>query len=309
MSLHQVIAWICLSHLVIFSCVLLFRKNNSKANRVLAFFMLTFAYGHFNHLLIFYRIADKVWLLNEQVFTAIFLIGPLYLSYVSYMTGITINWKKNLYWHILPVFFLLPYIGSFFFDSPAEKKEFYEQSLITQPFSNTLLLALGTIQVSIYVLWSLKLLKKYNTRIKQEFLYSRVLNLAWLYSLSILLLLICVVIAPVMIFFSDSDAFVLFTFMPIITTLLYLFIFYKSVTSVDLKTEQELIRQHELEKINNDIKNRDIDKSIKRIISLSDNMEEETNVSSDNQKQILMCARELDRNLHKFISELKETDN
>src|SRR5690606_38811324 len=221
------------------------------------------------------RIADKVWLLNEQVFTAIFLIGPLYLSYVSYMTGITINWKKNLYWHILPVFFLLPYIGSFFFDSPAEKKEFYEQSLITQPFSNTLLLALGTIQVSIYVLWSLKLLKKYNTRIKQEFLYSRVLNLAWLYSLSILLLLICVVIAPVMIFFSDSDAFVLFTFMPIITTLLYLFIFYKSVTSVDLKTEQELIRQHELEKINNDIKNRDIDKSIKRIISLSDNMEEE----------------------------------
>lgn len=309
MSLHQGIAWICLIHLVIFSCVLLLKKDNGKANRVLAFFMLAFAYGHFNHLLVFYHVADKVWLLNEQVFTAIFLIGPLYLCYVSYMTGIQVNWKKHLHWHILPAFPLLIYLVSFFFDSPAERKEFYEQSLIAQPFSNTLLTALGAIQVSIYVLWSLKLLKKYNNHIKQKMLYSKAMSLSWLYSFSVVLLLICFVIAPVMIFLSDSDAFVLFTFMPIITTLLYLFIFCKSVTSADLETEKELIRKYELEKINNDIRNTDINGSIKKIISLSGNIQEKGNKAAENQEQILISAKELDKNLHKFISELKERGN
>src|SRR5690606_10791332 len=113
--------------------------------------------------------------------------GPLYLYYTSLMTGIPVNWKKHLWLHILPFLAPLAYVVSFAFKTPEEVVTYYQKALLIQPMDATIVLAVVTLQSTVYWLWSVDLLRKYNERLKNK-TYRDVMSLQWLYILTILLL-------------------------------------------------------------------------------------------------------------------------
>src|ERR1035437_3117757 len=105
MDMKFYLAWICIIHLSIFAIILLRKKTNKPANRVLAWFMLNFAIIHSTNLLVFSGLVIKYHYINEYCILTVFFQGPLYLWFVSLMTGIKINWKKYFYLHALPFVF------------------------------------------------------------------------------------------------------------------------------------------------------------------------------------------------------------
>ncbi len=252
MPVSILIAWTCVFHLVIFSLILFVKASRRSANYALGIFMLSFAYVHLNHLFLLYGIAYQVWFINELVFIAIFCIGPSFLQYVAKMTGNLIAWRKYPWLHLLPLLPSVVYLCTFFSNSTEDIRVYYEESLVRQPLSNTWLTAFATMQMALYIIWALVLLAKYNTRIACK-PYYRSLNLRWLQLFGISLIGLCFIILPIMILLSASDALYLFVIMPVVTTLLYLFLFYKALTFPDTATENGILRHQEREKIDADV--------------------------------------------------------
>ncbi len=299
---HEAVAWICLIHLSVFIAVLLIKKENRRANRMLAVFMAGLAIGHLNHLLVLMQVAWKVFYLNELVFVIPYFMGPAFLQYTVYMTGERFNWRKHGWIHFLPALFFLPYYISFFFDQPEERQKFYELCLHHQPISNSILLSVLTAQLTLYMLLSLRLQNRYHQRIRQTSSY-RWLQLRWLTTFTILWLFICLVISPVLIVLSDSDVTALLVITPAITTILYLFLFLKAVSSRGKHYEQRLIRELERRKISHELYD-ELNTSITRIHMLSEAAKHETDTTASGLEEISRQSKQLTRNLRQLIRKL-----
>lgn len=305
MPSHEAIAWICLVHLLVFMTVLLIKKENRAANRMLALFMAGLAYGHLNHLLIMTHTAWKVFYLNELVFVIPFLMGPAFLQYTAYMTGIQINWRQNSWMHFLPALAIIPYYMSFFFDQPHELRQFYEISLYQQPVSNSLLLVMLTVQQLFYICWSRQLLTRYHRRIRQDTHY-RQLRLRWLEAFIWLWLFLCVVVGPALIILSDADITVLYVLTPVITTILYFFLFVKAVGSGGHRQEQKFIRMLERRKIGQELYE-GLGQSISRITLLSETAKQETAIAASELEEISGHAHKLRKRLRLLIQKLNRS--
>lgn len=292
------LAWICMIHLSVFSIILFFKKDNRKANMVLAFFMLILASIHVSHLLLLSeKIYDYHWL-NEFCFLLLFFEGPLYLWYTSLMTGIPINWKKNLWLHLLPFVAPLWFMASFAFKTHAEIISYYEQAMLTQPFDATMVLAIVTLQSIVYWLWSINLLKQYNNRLRNK-IYKNIMSLRWLYILTILLLLSALVLVPLLLWLIQSDISILYIYMPLITMAVYLALFYKSINFPGTEHEKKLIRELIREKISRDMHD-ELGAGITRIALLSETAKKGSVIND------YKCFEEISGNARQLADSLKE---
>ncbi|MFD1629607.1 hypothetical protein [Pseudopedobacter beijingensis] len=223
MSLYQAISWVSFVHLFILGFLVLFKARKHQAFKFFAVFLFSFSYVHLNHLFILYHKAADLWMINEIVFLAIFILGPSYLQFVAQMVGIKILWRKYFWIHLVPVFCFLIYYFSFLLTSKQDLQSFYEQSIYRQPLSNTLLTSFAALQKGMYVLWSLYILH-------QHFKKTGDYTLKWLMYATKGLLALCFVIAPIMIFIADKEADIIYVAMPITTGVLYLYFSFKILT-------------------------------------------------------------------------------
>lgn len=299
---------ICLIHQLVFTLILFLKKSDSHANRVLALFMLIFGGVHLDDMLIFTGTAWKYHYINETVHFLFFFLGPLYLRYTEYMTGIRINWRKHAWLHVLPFIIAAIYVVHLSFMPAEVLRKFYTDMITRPPVLNSLLNFFTGLQMGIYLVWSLRLVNRYNRRIRHRSYY-RMLNLQWLRAMTIWLLLICYVIAPGLLLCADFNAAVLYAFQPIMTTVIYLFLLYRSVSFPGPDYEQQLIRQEERQKIRWDIYN-EIGSGISRITLLSEAAKMGKNDASQLVAGIAEQNRELGIKLYKFVEMLgKEKDN
>lgn len=250
MDIKYYLAWICLIHLFIFAGILWSNKTNRKANRVLALFMLCLANVHICHILILSHKLTQVHFINEFGMISIFFVGPLYIQYVSYLTGIKINWKKYLYLHLIPLMPVLVWAIGFFFKTSSEINTYYEDALIKQPLDATIITSIATIQMGFYVIWSVRFLNRYTSQQKNE---PRLLDLKWLKTLTIVLLIATFIISPLLIILGNDDASAVYIYYPLMTILIYATIFYKSINLPNSEVEKKQIREQEREKISRDI--------------------------------------------------------
>jgi len=298
-SIPYFLAWLCLIHLTLFAVVLFLKKDNRAANRVLSLFMLILAYIHFTHILLFENLVVQLHWLNELGFLLLYLTGPLFLLYTSYMTGQPVDWKRRAWLHVLPFIAPALYIISFLFRDTASIERYYAGVMEKEPADATALLALVTAQMTVYMVWSLRLLYQYNKRLRNK-AYNAIMNLKWLYILTLILLFFSVVGVPLMLLFIPSDISVLFVYMPVITLIIYLTLFYKSINFPGTAYEKKLIRTEEREKISRDMHD-EIGSGITHIALLSEIARKNPDMNPRQLDEISGNARRLAENLREIV--------
>jgi len=296
------LAGICLIHQVIFALVLFLKRANSRANRMLALFMLIFGGVHLDDMLILSGMAWKYHFVNEAAHFLFLFLGPLYLRYTEYMTGIRVRWRKRAWLHILPFTAGAMYVLYLAFLPENKIQEFYADVRTRPPAIHLLLNFFTGLQMGVYLVWSLRLVKRYNLRIRHRSYYHE-LNLRWLGVLTVWLLLVCYVIAPVLLVWADTNAVALYAFQPVMTTAIYLFLLYRSVNFPGNAYEQELIRQEEREKIRRDIHD-EIGSGLSRIALLSEAAKAGKSDASRLMAGIAEQNRKLALSLRRFVDTL-----
>lgn len=134
MSLYQIVSWMSFLHLFVLAVLVLFKAKKHPAFRFFAFFLFSFSYVHINHILVLHNKAAAMWMVNEIVFLAIFLLGPAFLQFVAEMLGEKINWQKYLYLHLIPFLFFCFTILLFYLIIRIHWKSFMQKHCIGNHF-------------------------------------------------------------------------------------------------------------------------------------------------------------------------------
>jgi len=303
METHHFIAWICLIHLSVFCVLLLLKKDNRYANRMLAIFMAGLAYGHLNHILVFNQIAWQIFYINELVFVIPFFMGPAFLQYTACMTGAKIPWRKQLGLHLSPLLIIAPYYFSFFGDSPESLRIYYENSLITQPLSNNLMIGFMTAQLTIYMLWSLRILPRADREVAVN------TDLGWLRWFIKGWLIICFVIVPLLIILTSTNAEVLFVLTSGISSAMYFFLFIKAVSTGGRTFETNRIRVQERARIGR-LVYEDLGAEIRQISELSESLKKQ--LPADNEHTLRKIADQtswLNEKLQQWTGQLNKNQS
>jgi signal transduction histidine kinase len=324
MMTSLIIAWVCMTHLFVFTGILLFRKNNLKLNRALAAIMFSFGYVHLNHILIITNIITvQPWMhwVNAPCIPLIFMMGPTYFYYTSLMTGTHVEWRKYAWLHLLPITAAVWYTGSFLFKSQSEIVAYYEYASKLQPFDISVVLAIASVQGISYWVASIVYIIKYNQSINTHPAYS-ILNLQWLLWITISLIGLSIFIVPISLYISQNDISVLFITYPIISTCIYIMLMYKSlqvpgnkeVNDILLKTERDKIAQdlHDemggglstLAMISEKLENQKIDDI--QIKEYGKKMRETSVQLSKNMSDIVWSLHPDNQSLSIFISKIRE---
>jgi len=258
---------ISLIHLVLFAILLLVKKGASDTGKILTLFMLIFSGVHIDDMLIHSGLAWKYHYINEAAHFLFFFLGPLYLLHTSHMTGIPVKWGKYWWLHALPFSAAIAYLIIPFTKTPEEIRHFYTHMCDQLPFEHWLINMINSVQMGIYLIQSLKLIRRYDRNVKSKANPSG-LSLQWLFWLTIWLMLVCFVLAPLLLFLADKDTTALYYFQPVMTTVIYLILCIKSITFPGPDYEKQLIRTELRQKIQTDITN--ISKGLEDIIYLSE---------------------------------------
>lgn len=286
-------------HLTLFASILFFKKDNRKANRTLSLFMLILASIHLSHILVLSGAVYRLHWINEFCFLLLYFEGPLYLQYTADMTGERIRWKHHAWLHLLPFLFPVMFVLTFAFKDPAFIQAYYDLTVTRQPPEALLLLLVVTIQMTCYMIWSLRILRRYRHRIHKE-AYYRVMSLRWLSLLTYTLLAFSLVGVPAMLLLIRSDISVLYIYMPVITMAVYLVLFYKSINFPGTEYEKKLIREQEREKISRDMHD-ELGAGITRIALLSEIAKSEPVADVRQLNEISGNARQLADSLREIV--------
>ncbi len=189
-TLFSVINLIGIAQAIFFS-VLLFipKENRSKAHLFLALFLLAYALVQLSEVL-----DESKYIIvlpnMSQVFPAlIFAMGPLLFFYVRALTNkdFTLNWKHLL--HFIPLLVLLLLLIPYFSLSTSEKLKIILQEY-DQPDTDLIIPYIANIQIFIYLLLSMRAVRKYSDNVKDYFSNTDKVSLQWLIYLMIALSLI-----------------------------------------------------------------------------------------------------------------------
>jgi len=230
---------------MVFAIVLLFKGRGRAANRTLAAIMFCFGYVHLNHILIITgSMMEHPWTHWPNVisFLIIYLIGPLFLHYTSLLTGSAVQWREYFWIHLLPMIVPVWYIGRFLFLTEQEIIEYYRMAMIVQPWDANVAVAVVTVQGCAYWLWCLRMLKHHDQRIRDRPFYKE-MNLKWLSTTIISLLVLSFLIIPVSLYVIRNDVTVLFMFYPILSTTIYMALFFSSIRFPSEQEERDMMME------------------------------------------------------------------
>lgn len=179
--------------------------------------------------------------------------------------------------------------------SPEEIKHIYD-TMKTEPIELLLIVNFITgLQMGVYLLLSLRLLNRYNKSLHPNF--RNILGLYWLRDLTLYLILLCYIIAPLLLLFAQTDSWPLYAFQPIMTTIIYFILYYKSVTFMNLDELNALkLQQQEVVK---ESSYTELEQQITNIIELSSY--ESGKEKSENTDLISYHARKFKRALYELI--------
>ena len=178
LGILDIINIIVIVQLFVFILFLIHKKHRYLANWILALFLLSQALGIFNytcmrHLEIIRPYPDLIFLFGDVRF----LWGPVLFLYVLALTrrDLHLSWKHLF--HGLPYFISLIYLFStFHFQNSATKQKALEN--VVAGSNNSMYWI--TLQILVYNVASLFILKSYNNRIKEQYSSIEKLNLSWL---------------------------------------------------------------------------------------------------------------------------------
>jgi len=182
-GLLDIINFIALFQLAVFIYYLSFRTSNRKSNRFLAVFlfvqiMLLINYECFRYYREVYTFSPHLFFIGQPF---IFLAGPAFYFYVKSLTHSDFLPNKRHFLHTLPFLLVALYFTVSFHIYSAETKRALLDSnkFLFQSYALYFYMAIH-IQIFIYNIASLFILKNYRDRIKQEYSSIQNIYLSWL---------------------------------------------------------------------------------------------------------------------------------
>ena len=207
--------------------LLLIKKNKSKADVILASWLLLVMV----HLLLAYLHLEGILFSYPHLFGFIFplpvLEGVMLFFYVASITGNSLS-KKQICLHLLPTIFLYIMIIPFFLLSGEEKNYIMQNDGIGYDWYILLQEILTSVSGFFYTVWSYVLIVKHGKRIRNTFSNIEKKELQWLKYLTLSLAIIWIVAS------ISDNATIIFSFV----TLFVLFIGIFGINQLDIFTSK-----------------------------------------------------------------------
>lgn len=189
---------------IVLSFILFIKKANSKANKSFALCLLSIAITLFFLLFI---VEELYYVLPQLIgFNSIplLLISPLLLFHVLFLTSPDKKFTSSDFLHFLPFIISFIIICVFIYPAPIEVKIaiYTENDMNKLPSINVfyeIVESLGFLQIAVYMIISIIIIKKHDKRIKSILSDVEHIQLRWLYILTVAGLII-----DIAIFFSET---------------------------------------------------------------------------------------------------------
>jgi len=213
---------------ILLTVFLLFSKNNIKANRVLSvtmFFLSLDLLSVYSFTAGWYKTYPVIFGAN---FGFPFIYGPIFYLYAKFITGKEEKFSAKYLVHFIPFILAHLYVSPFYFLSEQEKIQQINVYISDLQIDLIVISALKPIHGLIYTLYSLKLLKEFNTQIKNSYSNIEQKKLGWLRNLIIGVTLIWLIVAFTFVYtvilslgYSDSNEIIYFSIAIFIYTVGY----------------------------------------------------------------------------------------
>jgi AraC-like DNA-binding protein len=186
LQIWQIIYSFSALHGFFITVILLFnKKSNKKPNRILGLLVLCISLILTKNALILLGVFEEWPHLMFATFPLWFIVGPLFYYYFkSLITGIGVfKWTDLL--HFVPLLICISLIGPFYILSADQKLNILNGSVIGRipSYQLTFLLYLYSVQTVIYIIVSLKLIKRYEIKVKELSSDTKVISVVWLRTL------------------------------------------------------------------------------------------------------------------------------
>lgn len=190
LKILRIICYIAAFHGVFLSIILATRKENIKANYILALMVLFFSFGITQLLYVSSGTYLKLWWLFPFYSGLPYIFGPLIYFYIRALTQPLFHFRRRDILHTLPaIMSILLYYVIFLFPAINKYALLHKMYFETSVFSYISIVLFLT-QALIYILLCLNLLKNHMIRIRGSYSELAKINLGWIRHLIILFILI-----------------------------------------------------------------------------------------------------------------------
>lgn len=190
LKILRIICYIAAFHGIFLSIILIAKKQNNKANHILALIVLLFSVGITQLLYVSSGTYLKLWWLSPFYGGLPYTFGPLLYFYIRALTQSRFHFRRRDILHALPsIIFILLYSVIFFIPGINKSALLHKIYFETSVFSY-ISVVLSLTQALIYILLCLQLLKNHLIRIKGSYSELAKINLEWIRHLVILFILI-----------------------------------------------------------------------------------------------------------------------
>jgi len=184
-NIIEIIGIITALQLILLSLIIIFHKKGKKcSNRILAVFLFFNALSIIEFLL--YRFKEYLYQDYPHIFNIctlfIFLWGPLLFFYTKSLTKHRFSFKKKDFFHLIPFFVFSVYMLVDFHMKTADvKRHLLASEEVMGVWEKIIINSVLHIQILIYLILSLLLIRMYRRRIKEYYSSISTIKLSWLH--------------------------------------------------------------------------------------------------------------------------------
>ena len=189
-------------HGLIIAGIFFFKKGETPANKLIVLLILLLIWHHLQSLSIYLGFYKQFPHFYGADLGSLFLIGPLFYLYISFLTKSKTDWKKTDFLHFLP-FLITLFIHPVIFQKTATKVKTIQSWLTATRYDNPELkkafflddtiFFMESIHMLIYLILALILLRRYRERLKNYTSDLHRLNFQWLRNLTLAFILVVLV--------------------------------------------------------------------------------------------------------------------
>lgn len=188
-KIQLIVNCIAAIHGIFLSIILGTKKNNRKANSILAAFVFIFSIGMIGPVYVSAGIYKKLWWLSPFFNMLPYLFGPMIYFYIRALTTPRFGFKKSHLLHALPAIAWAIFYSKVFFLHPSHRTPFLYKVYFQTSLESYTSIFVSLTQILFYILLCLRLFKNHSKKIKQSYSQLEKVNLDWIRYLLILLII------------------------------------------------------------------------------------------------------------------------
>ncbi len=177
-------------HGVFLSIILITKKKNQIANKILALMVLLFSIGILFPLYVSSGIYIKLWWLSPFFNSLFYSFGPLLYMYIKSLTTPQFQLSKKYFLHMIPMALSLLYYSSIFFLPSKMHQNFLYETYFEINLISYISMFISLSQVLFYIILCFRLFRMHSKNIRKSYSELGNVSLIWIRHLVVLIIAI-----------------------------------------------------------------------------------------------------------------------